>query len=319
MNSLEIVSASYSQSADDLETKKVRFKEDGGIMDVEMIEDSGSPSNGSDSPAKASWKQMLLGKRKHNQDERLQSVGKDSDGDFEFLEGEVSKTMVNDIPTIEFSEAYGVQLKPLYHFLAKLKCIEDYNKAPSQRPWIIYGQYLTIQLWTKYFNPNKPYSSMVLAWIRLPSLLGFMYKRRILEEVGGLVGKVVKFDLNTDSKTRGRLARMVIFIYLNKPLVSQVMVNGELQNVEYEALPTICFACKKYGYFKDQCSSPTVEKNNVSGEVSGNVVNLTFEGKGSAFSPWMVVERKSRGVREICEIKGEKIKEMIDWGQDFWS
>ncbi|MBA0586242.1 hypothetical protein Gorai_016990 [Gossypium raimondii] len=141
-----------------------------------MIEDSGSPSNGSDSPAKASWKQMLLGKRKHNQDERLQSVEKDSDGDVEFLEGEVSKTMVDDIPTIEFSE---------------------------------------------------------------------------------------------------------------------VMVNGELQNVEYEALPTICFACEKYGYFKDQCSLPTVEKNNIYGEVSGNVVNSTFEGEGSEFSSWMVVEWKS--------------------------
>ncbi|MBA0854484.1 hypothetical protein Goshw_000559 [Gossypium schwendimanii] len=291
-----------------------------------MIEDSGSPSNGSDSPAKASWKQMLLGKRKHNQDERLQSVGKDSDGDFEFLEGEVSKTLVNDIQTIEFSEALFNRIsslwrptKPLYHFLAKLKFIEDYNKAPSQWPWIIYGQYLTVQLWTKYFNPNKPYSSMVLAWIRLPSLLGFMYKRRILEEVGGLVGKVVKFDLNANSKTRGRFSRMVVFIYLNKPLVSQVMVNGELQNVEYEALPTIYFACEKYGYFKDQCSSPMVEKNHVSKEVNGNVVNSTFEGEGSTFSPWMVVEQKSRGVREICEIRGEKINEMIDWGQDFWS
>ncbi|MBA0682557.1 hypothetical protein Goari_024266 [Gossypium aridum] len=282
MNSLEIVSASYSQSADDLETKKVRFKEDGGIVDVEMIEDSGSPSNGSDSPAKASWKQMLLGKRKHNQDERLQSVGKDSDGDFEFLEGE---TQFKDIETTVMLKLLGRNIgyaalfnrisslwrptKPLYHFLAKLKCIEDYNKVPSQRPWIIYGQYLTVQLWTK----------------------------RILEEVGGLVGKVVKFDLNADSKTRGRFARMVVFIYLNKPLVSQVMVNGELQNVD----------------------SPMVEKNNVSEEVSGNVVNSTFEGEGSTFSPWMVVERKSRGVREICEIRGEKINEMIDWGQDFWS
>ncbi|MBA0731108.1 hypothetical protein Golax_025506 [Gossypium laxum] len=68
-----------------------------------------------------------------------------------------------------------------------------------------------------------------------------MYKRRILEAVGGLVGKVVKLDLSTDSKTSGYFARMVIFIDLDKPLVSQVMVNGELQRVEYEALPTIYF------------------------------------------------------------------------------
>ncbi|MBA0554129.1 hypothetical protein Golob_013254 [Gossypium lobatum] len=75
---------------------------------------------------------------------------------------------------------------------------------------------------------------MVLAWIRLPGLPSFMYKWRILEAIGGLVGNVVKLDLNTDSKTKCRFARMDVFVDLNKAIISQVMVNGELQSVEYE-------------------------------------------------------------------------------------
>ncbi|KAG8504048.1 hypothetical protein CXB51_002365 [Gossypium anomalum] len=212
-------------------------------------------------------------KKEQNQDENLKSLGKNCDGDLEFLEGDVKKSMVNNIPAIEFSKRIqqilfkGMETtvvlkllswnigyaalfnqisslwrptKPFHimdiennYFLAKLQCIEDYNKAISQRPWIIYGQYLIVHPWKKYFNPMKSYPSMVLAWIRLLGLLGFMYKRRILEEVGGLVGRVVKFDLNTDSKTRGCFARMVVFVNLNKPLVSQVMVNREMKRVEY--------------------------------------------------------------------------------------
>ncbi|MBA0851002.1 hypothetical protein Goshw_011217 [Gossypium schwendimanii] len=47
-----------------------------------------------------------------------------------------------------------------------------------------------------------------------------MYKKRILEVVGGLVGKVVKLDFNSDSKTKGCFSRMAIFVDLDKPLVS---------------------------------------------------------------------------------------------------
>ncbi|PPR81112.1 hypothetical protein GOBAR_AA39604 [Gossypium barbadense] len=147
---------------------------------------------------------------------------------------------------------------------------------------------------------------MVLAWIRLSSHVGFIYKRRILEEVGGLVGKVAKFDLNTDSKTRGHFARMVVFIDLDKPLASQVMVNGELQKVEYEALLTIFFASKKYGYFKDQCSSLVVEKNNVFGKVSGNVVDSTFGARDrrSACGWWW--SGNLGGSKKFVKLEGRK-------------
>ncbi|MBA0579041.1 hypothetical protein Gorai_021308 [Gossypium raimondii] len=74
------------------------------------------------------------------------------------------------------------------------------------------------------------------------------------------------------------------------------MVNGELQRIEYEALPTIFFSCGKYGHLKELCPSPVSDKGNETGKISGNLElpKSTTEGEGPTFRPWMVVERKSR-------------------------
>ncbi|MBA0582286.1 hypothetical protein Gorai_024437, partial [Gossypium raimondii] len=137
--------------------------------------------------------------------------------------------------------------------------------------------------------------------IGLSSLLSFLYKKRILEAVGGLVGKVVKLDFNSDSKTKGRFSRMAVFVDLDKPLVSQVVVHGELVWVEYETLLTICFPCGHYGHLKGMCTSLGVEKSFEIREASDNSEssNQTSDGESLAFGPWMVVERKIwRGQRD---------------------
>ncbi|MBA0821872.1 hypothetical protein Goarm_018706 [Gossypium armourianum] len=89
---------------------------------------------------------------------------------------------------------------------------------------------------------------------------------------------------------------MVVFVDLDKPLVSQVLVNGELQRIEYEALPTIFFSCGKYGHLKELCPLPMSNKGNETGKISGNLElpKSTTEGEGPTFRPWMVVKRKSR-------------------------
>ncbi|KAH1107946.1 hypothetical protein J1N35_011714 [Gossypium stocksii] len=127
----------------------------------------------------------------------------------------------------------------------------DYNKVLTQGPWIVFGQYLTVQPWTKTFNPDQPYPSVVMAWIRLAGLPGYLYKRQFIEAIGSLIGKVVKLDLRIDNRTRGRFARLAVFINLDEPLISKVLVDGVIQQVEYEALPTICFSCGKYGHLKN--------------------------------------------------------------------
>ncbi|KAA3465259.1 GroES-like zinc-binding alcohol dehydrogenase family protein [Gossypium australe] len=195
----------------------------------------------------------------------LDSYGANVDEDLELLEGDIHRSIVNGIPAINFSKriqqilfkemeltvvskslgrnigygALNIRISSLWnpskpfhimdiengYFLAKFHSTDDYTKVLSQGPWLING---------------------------LPR---FLYKKKILEEIGGIIGKVARLDFNIDSKIRGRFARMAVYINLDKPLIAQVLVNGMHQKVEYEALPTICFTCKKYGHTKEICAS----------------------------------------------------------------
>ncbi|PPR92298.1 hypothetical protein GOBAR_AA28383 [Gossypium barbadense] len=125
------------------------------------------------------------------------------DGDLVIEDGDILRSSINGIPAIVFSE-----------------CLRN------------------ILPWTIQFDPLKPFPSVIMAWIRFLGLSGFLYKKRILEEIGSLVGKVMKLDLKTDSGARGQFARMAMSVDLEKPLTSQVSINSRIQRVEFEALPT---------------------------------------------------------------------------------
>ncbi|KAL4308629.1 hypothetical protein GQ457_01G021290 [Hibiscus cannabinus] len=65
-------------------------------------------------------------------------------------------------------------------------------------------------LWNLLGEPRQ-----ILAWVRLPE------------------GK------------RGRFARLVVAVYLDKPLIPGIVIDGKHQPIEYEGLPNICFGCGK--------------------------------------------------------------------------
>ncbi|KAG8486672.1 hypothetical protein CXB51_020076 [Gossypium anomalum] len=252
-----------------------------------LVETRSSPS--------ITWKDKLLVINSGDLDKKgLVSSGYSVDEDLEILEGDIHRSMVNGIPTIDFSERIQ---QILYKEMERTVVIKLLRRN------IGYGALNTRaldDLWTifdcptldKGFTPSQAYPNMVLAWIRLLGLPGFLYKRRILEEIGGIIGKVVRLDFNTDSRTRGRFARMAVYINLDKPLIAQVLVNDLHQKVEYEALPIICFTCGKYGHTKELCvtmqpgSSLGKEQN---GDIPAKVTN---EGDGVVYGPWMLVEKK---------------------------
>ncbi|XP_012453312.2 uncharacterized protein LOC105775336 [Gossypium raimondii] len=164
----------------------------------------------------------------------------------DILEGDIQRTFVNDVPSITFSArihqiliqgidnivilklfghniGFSVLQNKIYnmwkpsaplhmmniengYFLVNFQNKQDCKKALSEGPWTIFGQYLTVQPWTLAFDPTQAYPSIVMAWIRFPALPSYLYNRKIITEIRGLVGKVVKLDMNTDSRTRGQFA-----------------------------------------------------------------------------------------------------------------
>ncbi|MBA0642086.1 hypothetical protein Goklo_026537 [Gossypium klotzschianum] len=62
-----------------------------------------------------------------------------------------------------------------------------------------------------------------------------------------------KIDRNTDNTFRGQFMRLVVFIDLEKPLVSKMRIDGKVQRVEYESLQLVCFECGRFGHKSDLC------------------------------------------------------------------
>ncbi|KAA3485757.1 reverse transcriptase [Gossypium australe] len=317
-----------SQAVEDRTTKKVRLKEGTSETDQEMMLESET------SPKISWKDKLLGTTPGFLDKERSDSPGGESVDDLEFLEGDFRTSVVNGTPAIDFSEriqqilfkemdstviikllgrsigyaALSNRLNSLWnpsksfhlmdiengYYLVKLHSIHDYTKVLSQGPWLVYGQYLTVQPWTKEFRPSQPFPSIVMAWIRLPGLPGHLYKKKIIEKIGGLIGKVVRLDLNTDSRTRGRFARMAVYINLNKPLTAQVLINGMKQRVEYESLPAICFNCGKYGHTKDFCPLIQTESSSEKTQAENTWTEVEKEDNEGTYGPWMMVDRKFR-------------------------
>ncbi|KAK5838399.1 hypothetical protein PVK06_007128 [Gossypium arboreum] len=85
------------------------------------------------------------------------------------------------------------------------------------------------------------------------------------------------------------------------PLMSQILINGRKQKVEYESLSTICFHCGQYGHVENTCNFKStesmVEVSRGSPETESKVQKLNVERskkKDGNYGPWMIVEKKSR-------------------------
>lgn len=107
--------------------------------------------------------------------------------------------------------------------------------------------------------------------------------------------------MNTDNKIRGRFAWLVVYVNLDRPLVSQIFIDGKLKRVEYEFLPTVYFHYGKCGRFKESYPSKLFgqksKENGHSSKKSPNSKTMNvddLESKSEIFEHWMLVERKSR-------------------------
>ncbi|KAH1032939.1 hypothetical protein J1N35_045113 [Gossypium stocksii] len=235
-----------SHSENDRNIKKVRFKDN-------IVEEDTTMGGEPDPIPTLSWKDKLLGGSIGKFDPNHIVLLEDRDNDFELLEGDVNMTIVEGVPVITFSDRLKNILFKEMELTVIVKLLGrniGYNTLHNRilslwkpGPWIVYGQYLTVQSWVKHFSPFQPYPSVVLAWIRLANLPGYLYKRKIIKAIRSLIRKVVKLDIQTDNQARGRFACLAVYINLEMHLISHVLVDGVVQCVEYEGRPTVCFTC----------------------------------------------------------------------------
>ncbi|MBA0664477.1 hypothetical protein Goklo_004466 [Gossypium klotzschianum] len=285
--------------------------------------------------------ELIPKKKLVGQSSKDASNGSEGKEDFDILDGDIQKSFVNGVSSITFSDRihqiliqgmentvilkllgrnieFSILQNKIYnlwrssaplhmmdvengYFLVKFQNKLDCEKALSEGPWTIFDQYLTVQPWTLTFDPTQAYPSVVMVSIRFPGLPGYLYNHKIITEIGEMVEKVVKLNMNTDSRVRRRFSRMAIYVDLEKPLVSQILTNGRKQNVKYESLSTNYFHCERYGHVESSCtfrnSGFTCEKNSDPHEKTLESQNTVVDSSGKKdenYGPWMTVERKSR-------------------------
>ncbi|MBA0803347.1 hypothetical protein Gohar_013570 [Gossypium harknessii] len=127
------------------------------------------------------------------------NVDSEREDEFELLDGDVTKEIVDGISSITFSDR------------------------------TIFGHYLTVRPWTPSFLTGQLQPQSLLVWIRLPRLPEGMYSKSLLKFIGGVIGLVAKVDKNTENNSKGQFPRLVVYIDLGKPLASKINIDGRIQ------------------------------------------------------------------------------------------
>ncbi|KAK5803305.1 hypothetical protein PVK06_030950 [Gossypium arboreum] len=175
----------------DRNTKKVRFKDN-------LVEEDTIMDRDPNPKLTLLWKDKLLGGLTVDSALDCSAPTEGSNNHLRLLEGDVNTTIIDGVPAITFSN----RIKDILFKEIELMVAEDYNRVSSQGPWIVYGQYLTIQLLTKHFSPSQYYPGIVMAWIRFLNLPGYLYKRKIIGVIGVSSGRLLLMDPSNVSSTR---------------------------------------------------------------------------------------------------------------------
>lgn len=154
-------------------------------------------------------------------------------------------------------------------FLFRFSVLDDLEKALFGGPWFVLDHYLLLTKWKPNFRPStNPFDSLAV-WIRFSELLVEYYDKEALFQIVEAVGKPIKVNFATDQLTRARYVRVCVIIDLAKPLVPQIWVGNNWQNILYENIHSLFFSCRKVGYLKSACSqSKPVVLNNPEASLS---------------------------------------------------
>ncbi|MBA0766809.1 hypothetical protein Gotri_015813 [Gossypium trilobum] len=280
-NSLCQDTGAYNSSMEDLTPKKVRFGDKYDDVGKDMLIDSIVE------PV-LSWKDKLLG-----QSSKANRSGLEEGNDFNLMEGDIQKSIVNGIPSIDFSKRIHqflikdmeniVSSSPFQlmdikngYFLAKFQNKLDCEKVLTEGPWIIFGQYLIVQPCP---SANHNYSP---AWL-----------------------------------CRGLDFWDFQATYINNSVSEiRILANG-------------CFHCGRYGHVKEACPHKSTDPNtrketstSDSSLISKNMVIDRTGEKSESFGLWMLVEKKSQhksresrhlGTKNsIKNIEGSRFRALID-------
>ncbi|XP_048502879.1 uncharacterized protein LOC125498670 [Beta vulgaris subsp. vulgaris] len=129
----------------------------------------------------------------------------------------------------------GLTLTDIGHdfFIARFFCLDDYNFVPTQGPWMLDDNYLTIRKWVPNFVPDDAPMRFLTAWVRIPHLAVEYFDKEFPCKIGSKIGKVMRIDQTTALAQRGQFTRLSIELDLSKTLLSKLCYPKLLVSLVY--------------------------------------------------------------------------------------
>ncbi|MBA0746837.1 hypothetical protein Gogos_009320, partial [Gossypium gossypioides] len=203
------------------------------------------------------WKNKLIGNSADGEKPQKEEE------DFELMKGDATNEVIDGIPSITFFERVHQYIAQRMSRTAIVKLLGrriSYLTMPSklQAIWKTKHPLQILDLETDYFSVKFHENEDYLAdlsrglWIIFVQYL-MMYSKSLLKFIRNAIRPVTKIDHNTNVKSMGWFARLVIFVDLGKPLISKVKIDERIQRVEYESFPIVCFDYGRYGHYREVC------------------------------------------------------------------
>ncbi|XP_028807535.1 uncharacterized protein LOC114762238 [Neltuma alba] len=195
-------------------------------------------------------------------------------------------------------------------FMVNFAHESDYEMALTGGPWLLYDHYLCVQPWKADFEPDEERITKISAWIRIANLPLDYYDHGVLHVLGSQIGRVLKVDLNTAKRKKGRFARICVELDLNVPLHPLILVNRKAKRIQYKGIHLICFSCGRYRHDAEHCTHRQTEGKDAqeaggsgksavtnSDKPKGGDTAETTSATGPSFNQWMIVQRPCRNRR----------------------
>lgn len=115
--------------------------------------------------------------------------------------------------------------------------------------------------WDPLFDPEEE-TSMVVAWISLPTLPPNFFGKEIIFSLAATVGKPLQVDMATCNKTRPSCARVKVEVDLLGEFPKRINIGIKKKNreivakwiqIKFDYLPKYCKNCKSQGHNEKEC------------------------------------------------------------------
>ncbi|OMO81373.1 hypothetical protein COLO4_23636 [Corchorus olitorius] len=138
-------------------------------------------------------------------------------------------------------------------FVFRFHLSSDYSRVIYGGPLFVGPHFLSIRQWTPGFKPGKTTFTTTAVWARLPRLSLELFDSMILKRIGNQIGRLLRFDANPASASRGKYARLCVEVDLDTPLLHSVKIGKDKQPILYETISDLCFSCGCIGHNKTNC------------------------------------------------------------------